>query len=73
MAEIKKQELTSMGIKEAQLQKLKELFPEAFTEGLKVDWDKLRLSLADDTVDTDKERYGINWPGKVLFFKNYDI
>lgn len=69
MAEIQKQELTSMDIKEAQLQKLKELFPEAFTEGLKVDWDKLRLTLGDDTVDTGKERYGMNWPGKADCFK----
>ena len=69
MEEIQKQELTSMDIKEAQLQKLKELFPEAFTEGLKVDWDKLRLSIGDDTVDTGKERYGMNWPGKADCFK----
>lgn len=69
MEEIQKQELTSMDIKEAQLLKLKELFPEAFTEGLKVDWDKLRLSLGDDTVDTGKERYGMNWPGKADCFK----
>ena len=69
MAEIIKQELTSMDIKEAQLQKLKELFPEAFTEGLKVDWDKLRLTLGDETVDTGKERYGMNWPGKADCFK----
>jgi adenine-specific DNA-methyltransferase len=69
MAEIQKQELTSMDIKEAQLQKLKALFPEAFTEGLKVDWDKLRLTLGDETVDTGKERYGMNWPGKADCFK----
>ena len=69
MEEIQKQELTSMAIKEAQLQKLKELFPEAFTEGLKVDWDKLRLTLGDETVDTGKERYGMNWPGKADCFK----
>ena len=69
MEEIQKQELTSMDIKEVQLQKLKDLFPEAFTEGLKVDWDKLRLSLGDDTVDTGKERYGMNWPGKADCFK----
>lgn len=40
MSEIQKQELTSMNISEEQLRKMKELFPEAFTEGLKVDWDK---------------------------------
>jgi adenine-specific DNA-methyltransferase len=68
MEEIQKQELTSMNIQEAQLQKLKELFPEAFTEGLKVDWDKLRLTLGE-TVDTGKERYGMSWPGKADCFK----
>lgn len=69
MAEIQKQELTSMNIKEDQLLKLKQLFPEAFSEGLKVDWDKLRLTLGDDTVDTGKERYGMNFPGKADCFK----
>jgi adenine-specific DNA-methyltransferase len=68
MAEIQKQELTSMNITEEQLQKLKQLFPEAFTEGLKVDWDKLRLTLGE-AIDTGKERYGMNWPGKSECFK----
>jgi len=65
---IKKQELTSMNITEEQLRKLKELFPEAFTEGLKVDWDKLRLTLGQ-SIDVGKERYGMNWPGKADCFK----
>lgn len=68
MAEIQKQELTSMNITEEQLQKLKQLFPEAFTEGLKVDWEKLRLTLGE-AIDTGKERYGMNWPGKADCFK----
>lgn len=68
MAEIQKQELTSMNITEDQLQKLKQLFPEAFTEGLKVDWEKLRLTLGE-AIDTGKERYGMNWPGKSECFK----
>lgn len=65
---IQKQELTSMNIAEEQLRKLKELFPEAFTEGLKVDWDKLRLTLGQ-SIDVGKERYGMNWPGKADCFK----
>jgi adenine-specific DNA-methyltransferase len=68
MSEIQKQELTSMNIAEEQLRKLKELFPEAFTEGLKVDWDKLRLTLGQ-SIDGGKERYGMNWPGKADCFK----
>jgi len=68
MTEIEKQKLTSMDITEYQKQKLKELFPEAFTEDDKIDWDKLRLTLGD-TVDIGKERFGMNWPGKSECFK----
>jgi adenine-specific DNA-methyltransferase len=57
-----------MNIAEEQLRKLKELFPEAFTEGLSVDWDKLRLTLGQ-SIDVGKERYGMNWPGKADCFK----
>lgn len=31
--------------------------------------EKLRLTLGDDTVDTGKERYGMNFPGKAECFK----
>jgi len=68
MSEILKQELTSMNIKEAQLEKLKSIFPEVFTEGLKVDWEKLKLTLGE-SVDVGKERYGMMWPGKAECFK----
>jgi adenine-specific DNA-methyltransferase len=68
MSEVQKQELTSMNIAEEQLRKLKELFPEAFTEGMKIDWDKLRLTLGQ-SIDVGKERYGMNWPGKADCFK----
>ncbi len=66
--ELQKQELTSLNIAENQLQKLKEIFPEAFTEGNNVDWDKLRLTLGEN-IDTGKERFGMNWPGKADCFK----
>jgi len=68
MATIDKQTLTSMNITEEQLQNFKQLFPEVFTEGLKIDWEKLRLTLGE-TVDTGKERYGMNWPGKADCFR----
>ena len=68
MAEIEKFPLTSMDMKEHQLQKLKELFPEVFTEGTKVDWEKLKRTLGED-VDTGKERFGMNWPGKADCYK----
>ncbi len=68
MSEIEKFPLTSMDITEEQKQKLKQLFPEVFTEGDKIDWDKLRLTLGE-TVDVGKERFGMNWPGKADCFK----
>jgi adenine-specific DNA-methyltransferase len=68
MSEIQKQDLTSMNIAEEQLRKFKEIFPEAFTKGLSVDWDKLRLTLGH-SIDVGKERYGMNWPGKADCFK----
>lgn len=68
MSEIEKFPLNSMDINEEQLQKLKQLFPEVFAEGNKIDWDKLRLTLGE-TVDVGKERFGMNWPGKADCFK----
>ena len=68
MPDVEKQELTSLDIKTEQLQKLKQIFPEVFTEGTKIDFDKLRLTLGED-VDTSKERYGMNWHGKAECFK----
>ncbi|MDE0033450.1 MAG: site-specific DNA-methyltransferase [Deltaproteobacteria bacterium] len=44
------------------LEEMKELFPEAFTEG-KVDFDVLK-QLLGDTVDQRDEKYGLNWHGK---------
>jgi adenine-specific DNA-methyltransferase len=68
MAETEKLPLTSLDIKKTQLDKLKGLFPEVFTEGNNIDWDKLRLTLGDN-VETGKERFGISWPGKADCFK----
>jgi len=63
-----KMDLTSGNITEEQKEKLKQLFPEVFTEGGKVDFEKLKLTLGE-TVDIGKERYGMNWPGKAECFK----
>lgn len=65
---IEKFDLKSLDIKQNQIQKLKQLFPEAFTEGDKIDWNRLRLTLGEN-VDTGKERYGMNWPGKADCFR----
>ncbi len=60
--------LTSLDVKAEQIQKLKELFPEAFSEGNTIDWEKLKLTLGEN-VDIGKERFGMNWPGKADCFK----
>lgn len=65
---IEKMELTSMDIVAAQWEKFKQLFPEVFTEGGKIDFDRLKLTLGE-MVDTGKERYGLTWPGKGECFK----
>lgn len=68
MSDIEKFPLKSMNITEDQKQKFKQLFPEVFTEGEKIDWDKLRLTLGEN-VDVGKERFSMNWPGKADCFK----
>lgn len=62
MSDIEKIDLKSMDIAEEKREKLKELFPEVFTEK-KVDFDKLKTVLGE-IVETGRERYGINWAGK---------
>jgi adenine-specific DNA-methyltransferase len=47
---------------------LRAAFPEAFTEGGKVDFDRLKLALGE-MVDAGKERYGMSWPGKAECFR----
>ena len=44
------------------LDRLKALFPDAFTED-KIDFQVLR-QLLGDSVDERKEKYGLNWHGK---------
>jgi adenine-specific DNA-methyltransferase len=68
MADIEKLELTSTDIVDEQRQKIKEIFPEVFTEGNKIDFERLKLTLGE-MVDPGKERYGMNWPGKADCFK----
>ncbi|MGB8132453.1 MAG: site-specific DNA-methyltransferase [Candidatus Angelobacter sp.] len=63
-----KLDLRSMSITDEQYARLKELFPEVFTEGGKIDLDRLKLTLGE-TVDVGKERYGMVWPGKADCFK----
>ncbi len=52
----------SLNITEEKLQKLKEIFPEAFTEN-KIDWEKLKSTFGDE-INFSDERYVLNWAGK---------
>ncbi len=53
---------TSPDITTEQVSKLRELFPEVFTEG-KIDFEKLRLMLGG-LVEERRERYSFMWAGK---------
>jgi len=44
------------------IDQMKELFPEVFSEG-KIDFDTLK-QLLGDTVEEREEKYGLNWHGK---------
>ena len=44
---IKKLDLKSMDIVEEKREQLKALFPEAFTEGQKIDFERLKLTLGE--------------------------
>jgi len=57
----------SLNITEEKLQKLKEIFPEAFTEN-KIDWEKLKSTFGDD-INFSDERYVLNWAGKSDAFR----
>lgn len=61
-------DLRSQDIAAEQREKLRQLFPEVFTEGGKVDFERLKSTLGD-VVDSGKERYGMNWPGKAECFR----
>lgn len=63
-----KLDLRSLDIAADRRQALLRLFPEVRTEGGKIDFERLRLTLGE-TVDVGKERYGMNWPGKADCFK----
>lgn len=56
-------DLVSLDIAAEKRAELLALFPEARTEGGKVDFDLLKAALGA-AVDTGRERYGLTWPGK---------
>jgi adenine-specific DNA-methyltransferase len=65
---IPKVDLKSKSITEEQKEKLRQLFPEVFTED-KIDWERLRLTLGADIDDEKKERFGLTWRGKAECFR----
>ena len=68
MTDTDKLNLQSLNIPKKKREELLRIFPEVRTEGGQIDFDRLRLALGD-MVDTGKERYGLNWPGKAACFK----
>lgn len=62
MAEIEKMDLESLDVVDERLERMRELFPEVFSES-GIDFEKLRLELGDEIDDGD-ERYAFTWPGK---------
>src|SRR5215813_735476 len=68
MTEPDKLDLRSHDIAEDKRQELLHLFPEVRTKGGKIDFERLKLTLGE-TIDVGKERYGMNWPGKIDCFK----
>ncbi len=61
----------SLNIQKDNLEKLKELFPELFTE-CQLDWEKLKAAFTDD-INFANERYVLNWAGKADAFKSLQI
>lgn len=58
---------TSLTPEREKLNALRQLLPEAFSEG-KIDWEKLKATLGED-VNFANERYVLNWAGKSEAFK----
>jgi adenine-specific DNA-methyltransferase len=57
----------SFDVKQDQIRRLQEAFPESIAEG-KVDWEKLRLTLGEELI-LQNERYVLNWAGKSDAFR----
>jgi len=64
MEQVKYEEGQSLDVVSENIERLKELFPDAFSEG-GVNFDILRQLLGDAAVlDEGEEKYGLNWHGK---------
>lgn len=58
---------TSLDITSEKINALKQILPEAFSEG-KIDWEKLKATLGEN-IDFRNERYTLNWAGKSDAFR----
>ncbi len=69
MTKPQKVDMKSMDIAADKRERLKQIFPEAFTEG-KLQFDQLQHALRE-WIDSDsgKERFGLSWPGKAECMK----
>ncbi|MEO9021408.1 MAG: site-specific DNA-methyltransferase [Ginsengibacter sp.] len=61
----------SLNITEDNLHKLREFFPDVFSEN-KLDWEKLKATFSND-INFANERYVLNWAGKGDAFKTLQI
>jgi len=61
----------SLNITQDNLEKLKQLFPDVFSEG-KIDMEKFKATFTDD-INFNNERYVLNWAGKSDAFKTLQI
>ena len=61
----------SLNVQQDNLEKLKQLFPEVFSES-KLDWEKLKAAFSED-INFANERYVLNWAGKADAFKTLQI
>ena len=57
----------SLDIRQTNLEKLKQVFPELFAEN-QLDWEKLKATFSTD-INFSPERYVLNWAGKAEAFK----
>jgi adenine-specific DNA-methyltransferase len=58
---------TSLTPEQEKLNALRQVLPEAFSEG-KIDWEKLKATIGED-INFSNERYVLNWAGKSDAFK----
>ena len=69
---MKKMKLHTPNLTEANIERIREIFPNCVTEAhdgngqlrLAVDFDQLRQELSDHIVEGPRESYHLNWPGK---------